>query len=132
MIAAGDVIFGSYDPISMLRDTTGTITVTCWGRKNARVTYKIGLTTGYSGSFNPREMGSSSYTLSYNLYTDSSRSMIWGDGRNGTSTVGATVKLTDWVTTYCHTVYGRIPAAQPTAGAGNYIDFPLIAWLEYN
>jgi len=62
-----------------------------------------------------RQMQSGAYSLTYNLYTDSLRSIIWGDGTSGTMLVGTTG------TSATYAVYGRIPAAQDLP-AGSYND----------
>ena len=107
--------FGLYDPLDTTPlDATGGITYTCSGG----VAVVIAMTTGQSGSFD-RWMSSGSDTLSYNLYADSARTKVWGDGALGTAThvdlnppEGAAVGVR---------VYGRVPARQNVAD-GRYTD----------
>jgi len=55
--------------------------------------------------------------LAYNLYLDSTRLTIWGDGTGGTGTFSGMGTGSDVGTT----VYGRIPAGQNVA-VGTYSD----------
>ena len=45
---------------------------------------QIQLDKGGAPTFTPRQMRRSGEILSYNLYLDSTRSTIWGDGTGGT------------------------------------------------
>jgi spore coat protein U-like protein len=57
--------------------------------------------------------------LSYNIYTTSGYSAIWGDGTGGTVTQSFSALLSLGTVTYA--TYGRIPAGQYIA-AGSYGD----------
>jgi spore coat protein U-like protein len=92
----------------------GTVSVAC----SPATSYSVGLSTG-NGSYSQRRLSSGSATLDYNLYTDASRSIVWGDGTSGSSTVGGNGESVD------HTVYGRIPAQQNVT-AGNYGDTVIV------
>jgi spore coat protein U-like protein len=112
-----DVNFGSYDVLSTNNnDSTGSFRIDCsatW----TMVTSSISASPN-SGGFNPRQMKLATGTdlLSYNLFTNSSRSTIWGDGTQGTSTVTVNVqKNHPWT----GTIYGRIPPGQ-NVGIGSY------------
>ncbi len=112
-----DVNFGSYDVLSSLNnDSTGGFRVDCTATWTT-VTSSIGVSPN-SGGFNPRSMKLTSGTdlLDYYLYTNSSRSTIWGDGTQGSSTVTVSIqKNHPWT----GTIYGRIPPGQ-NVGVGNY------------
>jgi spore coat protein U-like protein len=54
-------------------------------------------------------MSNGASNLTYQLYSDAARTMIWGDGTAGTVTVSAHVASNG---TQNNTVYGRIPALQ--------------------
>lgn len=108
--------FGSYSvatPTSL--DSTGGITISC--DKNTQAIVAIGQSPN-SGGFDPRQMKltTGSDLLSYNLFTTSARTVIWGDGTGTTETVrehafsGIPLTLT---------IYGRIPAGQDVS-AGFY------------
>ena len=73
----------------------------------------IGWSQRLLGRLYPRKMKNTTLpdTLNYNLYTTASRITIWGDGTQGTSTVGPTaISQNGWQATL--TVYGRIPTVQ--------------------
>lgn len=110
-VNASGVAFGNYDVFSPAAlNGAGTVSVTC----SPAISYSVGLSTG-NGSYSQRLLLSGSATLDYNLYTDASRSVVWGDGTSGTSTVGGNGESVD------HTVYGRIPAQQNVT-TGSYGD----------
>ncbi len=69
------------------------------------------------GSYNPigEQVASGASRLPYNLYTDASYNLVWGDKSAGTAVVGGSAA------TASHTVYGRIPRKQ-NVGAGVYAD----------
>jgi spore coat protein U-like protein len=120
VIATG-VVFGTYNPfVTAPLDSTGSITVTCVAIVSASETYTVNLSTGGAGTYSRTET-SGAASLHYNLYTDSARSLIWGDGTGGTSykTFSGTLAVGTNVTTY--TVYGRMPAQQ-SAQLGAYSD----------
>lgn len=109
--ATGAVAFGLYDPLSATpTDSTGTITYTC------TTAALVMLSTGGSGTFNPRRMSAGANTLSYNLYADAPRTQIWGDFSAGT-----TIRIANAGTGVVLSVYGRVPAAQ-NVNSGSYSD----------
>jgi spore coat protein U-like protein len=81
-------------------------------------TVRITLTKGGSTTYNPRRMRSGSETLNYNLFTDSARTVVWGDGTEGTAAYSRQYPGWGLITV---SVYGRVPAAQDAA-VGNYTD----------
>jgi spore coat protein U-like protein len=110
-VSAQGVSFGNYDPFSTTAlDSTGTITVIC----DASTMYTISLSTG-SGSYATRTMRKGAHTLNYNLYTNASRSIIWGDGTGNTALVNDTGLGGNY------TIYGRAPARQ-NPYVGTYFD----------
>ncbi|MDO8838569.1 MAG: spore coat U domain-containing protein [Parvibaculum sp.] len=116
--------FGTYDAIQRNAVTSSnTVTVRCVALVlSVAVSYEIRLSSGSSGSYNQRQMMSGANTLGYNLYTNSSRTTVWGDGTGGTQTVtdGYLLQLLFPVTRN-YTVYGRIDGGQ-NAAAGSYSD----------
>jgi spore coat protein U domain-containing protein, fimbrial subunit CupE1/2/3/6 len=105
------VTFGSYDTLSAQNtDSAGGVSVSC----DSSDTFTIALSSGH-GTMLSRQMQSGAYSMAYNLYTDSLRSIIWGDGTSGTTLVSTTG------TSATYEVYGRIPAAQ-NLPAGSYND----------
>lgn len=130
-VSAVGVSFGSYDPFSPLTtDATGQVIVECGPSTLTEtlvgfsVSYVAALSPGSAGSFQPRRMQSGGSVLDYNLYRDSARSAIWGNGSGGTNTVsgslGALLPLGQTVSR-THTVYGRI-FPQQNIPAGAYTD----------
>jgi spore coat protein U-like protein len=107
IVVATPMAFGNYtsttDAIS-----TSTITVTCTNGTG----YDIGLDAGTAAgaTVTTRQMSGTTVTaarLNYFLYSDSSRTVNWGN------TVGTdTVHLTAGVSPIISTVYGRVPAGQ--------------------
>ena len=110
------VSFGSYNVFSgSADDGTGQITYRCTSPRPPIVT--IQLDKGASPSFSPRQMRKGTETLNYNLYLDSTRSTIWGDGTGGTQTYSqAKPPLNRNINL---SVFGRIPAGQDVS-AGTY------------
>lgn len=120
-ISTTPVNFGVYDVFSSyVQDSTGTITVTCQNPEMKPLPVVISLNAGGSGTFNPRQMRASSGTdrLNYYLFTDPSRTVIWGDGTGGSSIVSSQITKS---TTFNAVVYGRILPGQ-NVGVGNYSD----------
>jgi len=114
-IESSGIEFGVYDPLdSTPLDATGGITYTC----STQVAIAIVMTAGSSGSFD-RRMTSGSDTLAYNLYLDSARTKVWGDGALGTATHVDLSPPQD--SSVDVRVYGRIPARQDVAD-GRYTD----------
>lgn len=116
-VTATDLDFGAYDPLAAALDGTSTITATC----TAQTPYTIGLDAGLKagGTTTRRMTGDDIATtlLSYELYSDTTRTAIWG-APGGTTTVAQSA-LTGGALNY--TVYGRIPASQYVPAA-NYAD----------
>jgi spore coat protein U-like protein len=106
-VSATPVDFGTLNPFGAAVTSSGTITVACTGGGNGQ-TYTIGLSTGGSGTYATRQMNSGTNSLSYNLYTSSALSSIWGDGTGGS----ATVTGTGLKSTSDFAVYGKIPMPQ--------------------
>lgn len=121
-VLANPVAFGSYNPVSSTPlDSTGQVTVTCTAIASFSVSYTIAISPGASGSAGARAMTGTAGSLPYNLYTNSGRTTVWGDGSGGTSTVsdGYSVGLLQVTRNYA--VYARIPA-RASAPAGAYSD----------
>lgn len=110
-VGSQGVNFGSYNVFDEQNlDGAGTISVSC----DVSTEHTLSLSAG-GGSYALRTMTSGANTLAYNLYTDATYTVIWGDGTGNTATVIGSGTATD------HTVYGRIPARQ-NASVGSYSD----------
>lgn len=118
-VALGSYTFNQVGP----SDATGNINVSCTliGVMSLLVSYDIRLSTGISGSYTQRQMGSGASRLNYNLYSNPARSAIWGDGTAGTTTVSDGYLLGLLTTVRDYPVYGRVPAGQNIL-AGAYSD----------
>lgn len=125
--SANVVNFGNYNPlINVNSDSSGNVSVTCMPttgseqRNGFTVNYTILLSTGNGGSYVPRRLNSGAATLLYNLYTNASRTLVWGNGSAGTQTVNDGYISTSTIARN-YTVYGSIPGMQNIA-AGIYAD----------
>ncbi|UZW53835.1 spore coat U domain-containing protein [Sphingobium sp. JS3065] len=111
------VSFGSYDPTSPgPKDGAGGVTLSCTGLVSLAGTIDIAISPGSSGNALARQMTQGSARLNYNLYTNASRTTIWGTGSGGTAIVSA---MLTGLLSFSQTVsvYGQIPAGQwPQAG----------------
>lgn len=118
------VAFGTYDTFSSAPlDSSGSVTCRCL----VALGVSIDLSAGSSGSFANRTMTKigGTDTLSYNLFLDVARVLIWGNGSNGTvhyTNLGLLSALTI-------PIYGRVPARQDVA-TGNYSDVVVVT-LNY-
>ncbi|AXF20183.1 hypothetical protein CUJ89_06480 [Burkholderia pyrrocinia] len=114
-ISATNVSFGTASVLSGALAATGSITAQCTNGD----AWKIALNGGSAGSVTARRMQRSGGggTIGYGLYTDAARSIAWGDGTGGSSTVTGVGTGTSQVVT----VYGAVPA-QTTPAPGNYSD----------
>lgn len=120
-VTGDNINFGTYDPTSSTAlNGTGNVNVHCTGLA-LLLTYRVYLSTGGSGNYSTREMAKdATYTLDYNLYTDSARTEIWGDATqyyNGDSVLLSL--LTPYDQDY--TVYGEVDALQ-NRPPGTYTD----------
>jgi spore coat protein U-like protein len=125
-VSAPNISFGSYDVFagSPITSTT-TISVTCTLTGNGTETfdYAIALSPGLSNSFVQRTMTSGANALGYNLYSNSTRTTVWGDGSGAAPAVSGSMTLKKNAPTHTDspTVYGSVPALQDV-GVGAYAD----------
>jgi spore coat protein U-like protein len=112
------VMFGYYDPFSnVAQESAGNVSVTC----DIGTIYTITLSPG-SGTYASRAMTGPGTPLNYNLFTDPTRVLVWGDGTPGTVVVPGT---STGLAATNHAVYGRIPARQ-NVPVGSYIDTVIV------
>lgn len=121
--------FGKYNEYRP-RNANGTVSLTCRrvGRgpkiESRLVSYQVSLSRGHSHSYYQRHMReiSGKHTLRYNIYLDSGRRIVWGDGSQGTGVASGTVRVLRLKPTRERVrMYGRMPARQ-NAWAGMYMD----------
>ena len=114
-VSSQGVSFGNYDPFQpSSTDGVGDVSLNC----DAVVNATISLSTG-TGTYETRIMDNGRSQLAYNLYADSQRIQVWGDGSGGSNTVSRRRRSGDIP------VYGTIPALQNVT-AGGYQDTIII------
>ena len=122
------VNFGTYDTRSSDSSAT-TVTIDCTGLGPTKsVSYTLTASSG-PGSYSNRQMVSGSQAISYNLYTNSAHSAIWGDGTSGTATYSGTVTNASPSATV--TVYGLINSGQNVAPGGYGTTAPITVTLTW-
>ena len=115
-VTATALNFSDYDPLSGAdKDASTTIDVTC----SNGTPFIVKLGGGTNGNITQRKLkeDGGSDELNYNLYTDASRTTVWGDG-----STGQTVNGTGTGSAVQETVYGRIAGGQNSKAAGVYSD----------
>ncbi len=107
--------FGTYFSLGGDKDVQGNVQLNCNATlPDIIVSYTLKIGPGLSGTALTRRMYNGSSSLRYNLFTDPTRTQIFGDGSSGTSFVNNTCAL------LCTPVpvYGRLYGSQGgTAGA---------------
>lgn len=130
-VSADNLDFGNYRPFSNSHNNArANIYIDCHHHfrskpENITTWVTIILSRGHSNSYANRELISNNNSLSYNIYTNSQRTQIWGDGTQNTSTVTTSVKTSQKVVR----MYGRIPKSQ-SIPPGVYTD-NIIAEIYY-
>lgn len=117
------VAFGVYNPIVANKDTaldgSGAVNVTCTNGSTVGITLSDGtnVATGGTVSEPARRLLNANVAgnyLSYQLYTATARTTVWGGATSVSSTgTGSAVAVA---------VFGRIPAGQTTARVGSFSD----------
>ena len=116
-VSTSAIAFGNVNPISGANvDATGGISVTC--TNGTSWTAAAGVGSGTGASFAARRMSDGSNLLSYNIYTDSGRTTVWGDGTGSTATIGNTGSGSAQAVT----IYGRVASGQTSVPPGDYDD----------
>jgi spore coat protein U-like protein len=114
------VAFGTYTPTTGNRDATGTMQIRCANG----IPFTIALNGGGSGNVTARQMsatGLPAEKLDYQLYTDATRTTVWGDGTGGSSLqsgIGG-----GYLIVRLFTVYGRIPDSGANLSAAVRADY---------
>jgi spore coat protein U-like protein len=137
-IAGGgaSISFGPYHPLTLPGklssadvDSTGSVMVSCSGLTQG-VSYTLKLGGGRSNNVSARLMGGNGggSDMRYNLYTNATRNLVWGDGSAGSVLSGSMGAGTNSNT---HYFYGRIPGGQNSVRPGGFSDL-LVITLEYS
>jgi len=109
------IAFGTYNVFATApTDTDASVSFNC----TASVSIIITLSAGNASSLVRCNTGCSPTQLSYNLYLDAARTVIWGDQSHWSVYSNAHPPAGTWVYVQA---YGRIPAGQDVA-AGSYTD----------
>jgi len=115
-ITTGPVAFGAYDPVGANAvtplDATGAVNVAC---TRGATGLRIDLNTGSNPLAGARRMnlGVTEF-LTYELYTDPTRTTVWGSG----AVAGLAIADAPSKAVRSFPVYGRVPGAQdPAIGA---------------
>jgi spore coat protein U-like protein len=128
VVSATALNFGVYDSTTASPNrANATITVSCTIPVDLLTDFTLKLSTGNAASYAPRKMASGTPQLSYNLYTSSGYSTVWGDGTGGTAYLNYGSVLALFSQQF--TVYGQVPIGQYVA-AGTYSD-TIIVTMEY-
>lgn len=116
-VSTTTVAFGNIDvTLNTAVDATGGMSVTC--TNGTAWTAKADAGTGGAGTSLTHRKMTGPDKLSYDLFTDSTRTTKWGDGvTSGT----ATITGTGTGSAQASTIYGRVRAGS-TARAGSYSD----------
>jgi len=97
----------------------GTVKIRCPLGIGLLPSFDVALSAGHAGGFSPREMTLGTDSLTYNIFTATDHSTIWGDGNNGSVTQSFSAILS--LGTISFTAYGLIPTGQYVP-AGTYSD----------
>jgi spore coat protein U-like protein len=100
-------------------DTTTTLTVTCANGLAVGQRICISIGAGSANDATSRQMTSGAHRARYDLYSNSTRTLLWGSWQTGYDTAGVQLDVARNTTTNV-TVYGRFLAAQQTDVAGSY------------
>lgn len=131
VVSVQDFAFGSYNPNSPALDATSVLGVQCTasGAAPEDVSYTLSIAPGVSGDVQARYLqGPGDSIISYNLYSDANRSMVWGDTASNTAVMGNL--MPPQTSSNDHIVFGRIPGNQQGRSAGEYAD-NLMILLDY-
>jgi len=123
-VGSSAVSFGSYDATAGLNLlATGTVNLSC-NNNNVHVVLKLSVGNGAGASYaSGRRMTRSggSETLIYNLYADSGRTQIFGDGSGSSVTLPVVINRN-----LVQTIWARIPGSQTATLAGSYSDTVIV------
>ena len=124
-VTAADLNFGNVDPLGGNVDQSTTITVKC--TKNSAYTIGLNAGTVLGSLIGDRLMTNGADVMRYQLYTDTARSLVWGNSTGlWVSGVGAGMG-----TGQALTVYGRVPTGQTNLAVGGYSEPTLTVTVTY-
>ncbi|MES2973006.1 MAG: spore coat U domain-containing protein [Pseudomonadota bacterium] len=119
--SAPPVAFGNYNPLLFSdHDAQSSMNISCTGTGSELMEARLG--AGVAGTVGARVMRNGGASLAYGLYTNSGRTVAWGDGTAGTSTQVVRIRPGSNIT---FQIYGRIPQRQ-NVPVGLYNDTVII------
>jgi spore coat protein U-like protein len=123
------IIFGGYNPLLYIAqtNTSGSVDVSCLITAlplNTAVPYAVGISAGISGSYTTRTMVRSADSLTYNIFTSSNGSQVWGDIPGGARLPGGFSGFTQLnsFSTNNHIMYAVMNPRQIGKALGDYVD----------
>jgi spore coat protein U-like protein len=116
-----NMAFGSVNTLTGAPvDTSATLQIRCTGGSASGQRLCISIGAGSSSDATSRRMtGPSSNTARYDLYSDSTRTTLWGSWETGFDSAGVQLDVARGSTTNV-TVYGRFFASQQAIASGTY------------
>lgn len=122
-ITSAALAFGLYDPSNNFpTDGVGTVDLSCTNLNTAAPNgATVALSISPTGN---RKMTANGHALNYGIYSNSARSLNWGDGA-AAPMLGTGAMRANETKNLRFTLYGRIPPLQNIA-AGNYSDSLLL------
>jgi len=127
-VSTGALAFGAYDTASASPvDAIGTLDLHCSHNVHAELSLSVGQGIGasFSGGRKMTLIGGQA-RLTYNLYADSARTRVLGDGTHGS----VTLRVNSNKNNYSQAIWGRLSGGQSSALAGSYLD-NVIATISY-
>jgi spore coat protein U-like protein len=116
IVTTTPVTFGDIDVTSAAaRDITGGLDVTCTNGTGWTAAAGAGVNGGTVGA---RQMSSGADALDYALYTDATRTTLWGDGTDGTVAMTGT----GTGTVQNEVIYASVLPGQQAVRAGTFAD----------
>lgn len=133
-VSTTPVGFGAVQPFGAHADAIGSVRVGFGGVAGLLIPYRVDIGSGNGGTgFANRRMNQGSATLAYQLYADSGRTTVWGDGSAGTVYVQGSLLLDvlGLSAPNTHWIYGRVPSGQMQAVPGPYADTVTVTVTYY-
>lgn len=115
-VVASDISFGTTTTLASLINATGTVQANCTLGAAYTIAMNGGSTTGNIANRRMAKVGAGANSIGYQLYRNSARTTIWGDGVTGTVSPGTGTGANQNIT-----VYARVPA-QATPPVDDYQD----------
>jgi spore coat protein U-like protein len=125
-VTAAPLDFENISPFEGAQDADGEITVDCTGLAELFPSMVVRMQSGVHGTISQRKMRSvAGDLLNYNIYTTSTRNVIWGNGTTGSTVTvsGGILGLGHWAVT--RDVYGRVSPTSATK-PGAYSDTVIV------